>query len=101
MHWYRRRWYVLRYRLPQGFGDPIADPGLAGDQDELAVATPCLFPAVQEQADLLCTADEGGGMARAAGRLEAAEALPLAYDAEGQDRLGDTFRDCGSSASRT
>jgi hypothetical protein len=48
----------LRCRLPQGFGDPrLADPGLAGDQDELAVATPCLFPAIQQQADLLSPAD--------------------------------------------
>ena len=73
----------------------LADPGLAGQQDDMPLAVFGLLPSAQQQRDLLVTADQRR-QARRLPRLEAPFGLTLAFDPPGGKRLGEALEPPGS-----
>ena len=69
----------------------FADPGLAREQDHLALAVARLPPVAQQQRDLLLAADERRD-ARGLTRLQAALNPALARDPPDRERLGEALQ---------
>ena len=80
------------HSVDQPAGDPgLADPGLAAQQHDLALAVPGPPPPFQQQRELVVAADNGT-QDPALARLEAAFDRPLGEHHEGRDRASDALQ---------